>query len=136
MKYLLFITLIGFASCKNKDHSKESESYFKTEIAGRIEKVDQLDSTYIDPHKIDEEINKFILLSKDIENLNASIIRSTQFFNTISMKYQLNRADFTNIDKSMTLDQMAMVLKGNELNLFNQILFKNNKGESLMYTAQ
>ncbi|MFO0356377.1 MAG: hypothetical protein ACK50A_05435 [Sphingobacteriaceae bacterium] len=136
MKYILFITLIVFASCKNKDHSKESESYFKTEIAGRIEKIDQLDSTYIDPHKIDEEINKFILLSKDIENLNASINRSTQFFDTISIKYQLNRADFTNIDKSMTLDQMAMVLKGNELNLFNQILFKNNKGESLMYTAQ
>lgn len=136
MRFILFIALFGFASCKNKDHSKESESYFKTELAGRIEKVSQLDSNYIDPNRIDEEINKFILLSKDIENLNASINKSTQFFDTISVKYQLNRADFTNIDKSMTLDQMAMVLKGNELNLFNQILFKNNKGESLMYTAQ
>jgi regulatory protein YycH of two-component signal transduction system YycFG len=136
LKHILLIVLIGFAGCKNKDHSKDSESYFKTEIAGRIEKIDQLDSNYIDPHQIDSEINKFILLSKDIENLSASINRSTHFFDTLSVKYQLNRADFTNIDKSMTLDQMAMVLKGNELNLFNQILFKNNKGESLMYTAQ
>jgi regulatory protein YycH of two-component signal transduction system YycFG len=93
-------------------------------------------SLAIDPKKIDEEINKLVLLSKDVENISACINKSKQFFDTISVKLQINRRDFITIDRNMTLEEIATALKSNELNLFNQILFKSNKGESLMYTAQ
>lgn len=128
-----------FVQCKNQDNEEASERYFKTEIEGRIRKINELvakDSLDIDPKAIDEEINKLVLLSKDVENIVASINKSKQFFDSIAVKLQINRRDFINIDKTMTLEEIATALKSNELNLFNQVLFKYNKGESLMYTAQ
>ncbi len=139
LKNVIILFVLFFVQCKNHDNEKASESYFKAEIDGRIKRIQEIkihDSTTVDPIRIDEEINKLLLLSKDIENLSASINKSKQFFDSISIKLSINRADFTDINKEMTLEEIATALKGNELNLFNQILFKNSKGESLMYTAQ
>ena len=131
--------MILFAQCAGNDRKKQTEAYFKEEIDGRIHKINELrlmDSINISPKQIDDEVNKLVLLSKDIENISASINKSKQFFDTIAVKLQINRKDFIDIDKTMTLEEIATALKSNELNIFNQIIFKGKKGESLMYTAQ
>lgn len=127
------------AQCTGNKREKQTEAYFKEEIDFRIKKINEInasDSIAIDPLKIDAEINKLVLLSKDIENINASINKSKLFFDTIALQLNINRHDFIDIDKTMTLEEISTALKSNELNIFNQVIFKYQKGGSAMYTAQ
>lgn len=139
MKLIYFIILVFFAQCAGNNREKQTEAYFKEEIDGRIQKINELkikDSLDINPKQIDDEINKLVLMSKDIENIKASINKSKMFFDTIAVKLNINRKDFIDIDKTMTLEEIATALKSNELNIFNQVIFKHQKGGSSMYTAQ
>lgn len=94
------------------------------------------DSLQLDVVEVDKEVDRLLLMSKDIENIQASINLSKKFFDELAAKYQMNRSDFTDINKEMTLEEVANALKGNELNFFNQVLFKYKGAEGTMYTAQ
>jgi len=85
---------------------------------------------------VQREVDRFLLLSKDIENLDASINLSRAYFDKLSIKFKMSRTDFTDITKTMTLEEIANVLKGNELNFYNQVLFKYKGAEGAMFTAQ
>jgi hypothetical protein len=74
-------------------------------------------------------------MSKDVENIQASINLSKKFFDGLAVKSQINRSDFVDITNEMSLEEIATALKSNELNFFNQILFRY-KGSTGMYTAQ
>jgi len=114
--------------------------YFATEIRNRRQMIDQLqrqnDSLKINTAAIDEEINNYILLSKDIENLSAAVNKANAYFLNMANSYDINYSDFTKLSTDMHLNVMATVLKQNELNLLNQLIFKMNRNQAIPFTAQ
>ena len=114
--------------------------YFANEIKNRREVLDNRDkgkdSLKINTAAIDEEINNYILLSKDIENLSASVNKANAYFLNMANSYGINYNDFTKLTTQMHVNEIALVLKQNELNLFNQLIFKTNSAQTTPYTAQ
>jgi len=136
--YFAFILLFSF--CGNHDQGADMNRYFATEIRNRRQMIDQLqrqnDSLKINTAAIDEEINNYILLSKDIENLSAAVNKANAYFLNMANSYDINYSDFTKLSTDMHLNVMATVLKQNELNLLNQLIFKMNRNQAIPFTAQ
>ncbi len=140
MKIILLNLLLLFASsCRNNGNQNETDVWLNKEIKNRIEVLKQIpqtkDSFFINPDGIDQEINNILLLSKDIENIQASVNRANRYFETMSSKHVLNHSDFIALRTDMHLDEIATDLKQNELNLLNQLIFKTGKTGLPMYTA-
>jgi hypothetical protein len=116
------------------------DRYFNVEIKNRMETIKKLkpagDSTMINIAGIDKEINNIILLSKDIENIQASVSKANTFFLALATTYKINDSDFTKINTAMHVDEISSVLKQNELSFLNQVIFKLNPKASPLYTAQ
>ncbi|MBK7309722.1 MAG: hypothetical protein IPI93_02755 [Sphingobacteriaceae bacterium] len=139
MRYLVVFFVCLAVSCSRGDREKESQDYFKKEIDSRMAKLKELkfaDSLQVDILEVHTEVDRFLLLSKDIENLDVSINLSRKYFDELSQKFNFKRTDFTDINKTMTLEEIANALKGNELNFYNQVLFKYKGAEGAMFTAQ
>ena len=102
----------------------------------KINELKLADSLQVDIMSVHKDVDRFLLLSKDIENLDASINLSRNYFDELSLKFNFKRTDFTDINKTMTLEEIANALKGNELNFYNQVLFKYKGAEGVMFTAQ
>lgn len=126
-------------ACSERERKEEAQSYFKKEIDSRMSRIKTMkvaDSLQLDVSKIDKEVDRLLLMSKDVENIDASINLSKKFFDELAVKYQMNRNDFTDINNDMSLEEIANALKGNELNFFNQFIFKYKGAEGSMFTAQ
>lgn len=102
----------------------------------KLKELKFADSLQVDILEVHTEVDRFLLLSKDIENLDVSINLSRKYFDELSQKFNFKRTDFTDINKTMTLEEIANALKGNELNFYNQVLFKYKGAEGAMFTAQ
>jgi hypothetical protein len=138
MKYFLPVLIVFLSFCTERERKEESSAYFKTEIGSRMAAIKDLklaDSVKVDVMEVDKEVDRLLLMSKDIENVQASINLSKKFFDELAAKNNINRSDFTDITHEMTLEEIENALKGNELNFFNQILFRY-KASPGMYTAQ
>jgi hypothetical protein len=75
------------------------------------------------------------LISKDIENLAACANLSNDFFGELAKEFSLNPLDFNSVKTEMHVNEIAVVLRQNELNFLNQLLFKSGSPPAL-YTAQ
>lgn len=134
----LFLILVAFA-CRNTGEVRDMNAYFENEIRNRQEvlrKLDTANSSGINTAAIHEEVNACILLSKDIENLSASVDRGNAYFLNMANSYSISYGDFTKLTTGMHVDEIALVLKQNELNLLNQLIFKLDPGQNQIYTAQ
>lgn len=139
--FILFI-LLGF-SCSESNNDKEKRKQgasFNKEIGNRIKLLNK-DSVQtlmpkVDPNKVDSMVDTFILISKDIENMNAAATLSNNYFDSLANSYGIGSHEFIKIKVGMHVDAVAEALKDNELKFFNIILLKNNKGELLLHAAQ
>jgi hypothetical protein len=137
MKYFLIIFACILFSCTDRERKEESEAYFNKEISSRMSTISDLKlaDSIVDVIEVNKEVDRLLLMSKDVENIHASINLSRKFFDELAVKNRLNRSDFVDITNEMSLEEIATALKGNELNFFNQVLFRY-KGSTGMYTAQ
>jgi hypothetical protein len=137
MRPITIILALVLFSCTDRKRKEESEAYFNKEIAGRMSAIIDLKlaDSIVDVTEVNKEVDRLLLMSKDVENIQASINLSKKFFDELAVKNQINRSDFVDITKEMSLEEIANALKGNELNFFNQVLFRY-KGSTGMYTAQ
>jgi hypothetical protein len=112
--------------------------YFNQEIRNRIAIVEKLgvDSILSTAKTMDKEINNIILLSKDVENLGASVYLGNACFKKLAKQEGFNNSDFTELTTGMHVNDIATVLKQNELNFLNQLLLKNNPSGLPLFTAQ
>ena len=114
--------------------------YFEKEISNRIAILDTLalknDSLKIYASEIHKEVADMILMSRDVENLAAAVNRANAYFVNLSHEYGINSSDFTELNTGMNLNDIASVLRQNELNLFNQLIFKKSPTSVIPYTAQ
>ena len=139
MKFFLIITACFLIACVDRDRKEASSAYFDKEIAARMLAINDLklaDSVNINVIDINKEFDRLLLMSKDVKNIQACINLSKNFYDELSAKYNVNRADFIDINHNMTLEETANAIKGNELNLFNQIIFRYKGSVGTMYTAQ
>ena len=132
-----FLFCVGLMACRNHTANKAMEKYFEKEIADRMSVLSQHpDSLQLSPVKIDREVNNLVLMTKDIENLRTTVIISNNYFRSLAVDHHINPADFSDLSLDMELDEMASLLKQNELNFFNQVIFKVSPDDSLpLYTA-
>ncbi|MDP1803484.1 MAG: hypothetical protein Q8L81_19125 [Bacteroidota bacterium] len=136
---ILILLLLVACSENNKENRKTSASFSK-EIGDRIKLLNkdsvQTDPLKVNPNEIDSIVNTLILLSKDIENINASVNKSNKYFSALAIKHSLSDHDFIKLKNGMHVDAIATILKDNELKFFNLILLKNNRADALLHSAQ
>lgn len=141
MKYIWihFLLCLIISSCHNAEKNAANELYSEKEINNRIEIIAKTpffkDSLPINTSEITNEIDKIILLSKDVENLQASVKYAGNYFNTISLKYAISSYHFKPIHAGMSKNEIFAVIKQNELSLFNQLIFKSNPPGFLLNSA-
>jgi hypothetical protein len=85
--------------------------------------------------EVDKKVNEFVLLSKDIENLSASVALANSYFDSLSHEFDLNSSDFTDLNTEMHVDEIAIVLKENELGFLNHVLMSQASGQPRVFTA-
>ncbi|MBA3683230.1 MAG: hypothetical protein H0W73_19000 [Bacteroidetes bacterium] len=140
--YILFSLFLFTACSENDDHKSKRKmtASFDKEIGSRIKLLNndtiQTDSLKVNPNEVDSIVNTLILLSKDVENMQASVIRSNQYFDGLASRYGISTHEFEKIKVRMQLDDVAAILKDNELKFFNMILLKNNRADLLLHAAE
>jgi hypothetical protein len=136
--FLIFFGILLFACNRRKDddQTKLNEEYLDKEIAARISILskDSVFSNEIDT--IRKNITNLQLLTIDIENINAAIIKSNQYFVESSLRYGVDTSGFAMLFKGVPVYDMVNIIKKNELSLLNKIIIKQNKNGGLMFTAQ
>lgn len=143
MKRVLLISgsvFLLLSACRNEDPNKGIRAHFEKEIKNRCEQLSKLevtnDSLKVNCQALNEEINNIILLSRDIENLGAAVSRANGYFLNLSHTYGLNYSDFTELNTGMHVNDIAAILKQNELNFLNQLLLKIDPNQTIPFTAQ
>jgi hypothetical protein len=140
-RLLILMISLGVFSCSTSENkNRKIDGSFNKEIGERIKILNkdsiQTDSLKIDPNEIDSVVNTLILLSKDIENISASVNKSNNYFDTLASQHDFSPYDFIKVKNGMHVDDIATTLKQNELIFFNKILLKNNKSDLLLHSAQ
>jgi hypothetical protein len=113
-----------------------NNDYLDKEIADRITLLNKDTSFTENLKELNKNVNNLLFLTVDIENINASIIKSNQFFMEVPGLYGIDTAGFVKIYKGVPLPEIIATIKRNHLNLLNKIILRQNKNGSLMYTAQ
>lgn len=124
--FIFFIAGLLFFSCKeDAKTTSEGSSMLVKEIQLRLndfeKEADSLKTKGIDPNAIHTRFQELLLVSKDVENLQASVNMHKALLDEICSTHQLNRSQLLEINSSMSLEQIDLILKQNELQLFNQI---------------
>ncbi len=133
-----FAVLISSASCE-REEEHASKKYFNAEVDDRLNVIMQLqgkDSLKHKVNKVHQRVGELILLSKDVENLRASLHLANSFFREVASEYTINAGDFTPLSLDMRPDQIDETLRQNELNFLNQLILKSDTAGSFLYTAQ
>ncbi len=138
--FIILILFLFVACSENDKENRKTDASFSKEIGDRIKLLNknsvQTDPLKVNPNEVDSTVNMLILLSKDIENISASVNRSNQYFSALATKYSLSDHEFIKLKNGMHVDAIATILKDNELKFFNLILLKNNRGDALLHSAQ
>lgn len=139
--YFLILPIIMLCSCLENGGNKNqaSDDYVNKEINERVKMIAQInkdnDTTLINPLEIDKKVNELVLLSKDVENLGASVTLSNQYFSEMAVKYNLNEKEFKKVTTLMHANDIASLIKQNEMVLFNQVILGSGFKNILLHTA-
>jgi hypothetical protein len=134
------VCILLFGCIDNHNKNQAIDISIEKEIRERIVKIKtiakQNDTVFVDPDEVDNKIRDLILISKDIENLSASVNLANQYFIELSRRFGINIIDFQKINASMHVDDIASTLKQNEMIFLNHILLKTGTEAVPMHTAR
>ena len=132
--------IIAVSCVDNQNKNQAMDLNVDKEVRDRIGMIknyaNKNDTVFIDPEEVDKKVQDMILLSKDIENLSASVNLSNQYFKDLCSRFQLNYEEFEHLNTGMHVNDIASVLKRNELLFLNYILLKNGSDAVPMRTAK
>ena len=94
------------------------------------------DTVIINPLEIDKRINELVLLSKDIENLSASVNLSNQYFQEMAGRYKIDERQFKKLNTGMHVNDISSTIKQNEMVLFNEVILSSGFKDILLHTAK
>ncbi len=133
---LLFSIIILSCGRHDDNQTKLNLEYLDKEIADRNLILNKDTSFSQELEVIRKDIENLRLLTVDIENINASIVKSNEYFNAASKRYDVDTSGFVVLYKGVPLNDIVSIIKKNHLNLLNKIIILRNKNGTLMYTAQ
>lgn len=135
---LIFLGCLSLWSCGRRDDNQTQLNleYLDKEIAARNELLGKDTSFSDDLNLINKDVENLRLFTIDIENINASIVKSNEYFHEAAEKYGVDTAGFVVLYKGVPLHDIVSIIKKNHLNLLNKIIIKNNVNGELMFTAQ
>lgn len=135
----LFFSVLTLFSCGRRNDPNETKlnlEYLDKEINERALVLSKDTSFSEELNVIRKEVDNLKWLTVDIENINASIVKSNQYFTSASKKYGVDTSGFIMLYKGVPLQDIVNFIKKNHLNLLNKIIIERNKNGNLMYTAQ
>ncbi|HQQ94456.1 MAG TPA: hypothetical protein PLQ93_07870 [Bacteroidia bacterium] len=120
-------------ACTDTKHDTgPEEAILQKEIDSRLKSFDslsnELKSIGIDPTAIHLEIAQLLLVSKDVENLGASVSMSNTYFEKLADKHQFNQSMIVKLNREMAPEDISLALKQNELVVLNQIFLQKLQG--------
>lgn len=136
--FLIFFGFLLYACNRRPDdnQTKLNEEYLDQQIADRIAILSKDSTFYTELDTIRKNVTNLQLLTIDIENINAAIIKSNQYFTESSLRYNVDTSGLVMLYKGVPAYDMINLIKKNYLGLLNKIIIKQNKNGALMYTAQ
>lgn len=138
---LLFCLILAFNGCSNgRDKlALEKREYLEQLIKDRIQILNALPADSIpekpDVSGLDKRVNELILISRDVENLQASVNLANDFFADLAERYKLSSADFTRLNSGMHVNEIESVMKQNELSFLNQYILRFSSQPLPLHTA-
>ena len=143
MKHYLILALTVCAVISCVDNSNKNQAVdinLDREIQERIVRIESYakknDTVFIYPRSVDQEVKNLVLLSKDIENLQAVVGKGNAYFLSLSKEFHLNNSDFEQLSTGMHVNDISTALKQNEMIFFNHILLKYGNEAVPMHAAQ
>ena len=135
---LIFLGCLSLFSCGHRDDNQTQLNleYLDKEIAARNELLGKDTSFSDDLNLINKDVENLRLFTIDIENINASIVKSNEYFHEAAIKYSVDTSGFVVLYKGVPAQDIVSIIKKNHLNLLNKIIIKNNVNGELMLTAQ
>ncbi len=135
--YFLVLLFPLFGACtSNNEQAIAGEGMLSKEIQLRLGELQTLKDTLlllnIAPEAIHARFEELLLLSKDRENLQASVNLSNKYLNDLCAKHRFNSSALTQLNLDMTSTEISYLLKQNELNILNQVILqKMNRSVNL-----
>lgn len=139
---LLYISFILFlcACVDNQNKNQAVDNYVNREVSERIKMIGQInkdnDTVIINPLEIDKRVNELVLLSRDIENLSASVNLSNQYFLEMSNRFRVDPRQFKKLNTGMHVNDISSTIKQNEMVLFNEVILSSGFKDILLHTAK
>lgn len=140
--YIIFLMCMFFISAcvDNSNKNQSVDNYVNREVSERIKMIAQInkenDTILINPLAIDKRINELVLLSKDVENLSASVNLSNQYFAEMATTYGIDVREFRKINTGMHVNDIGTTIKQNEMVLFNEVILKSGFKDILLRSAK
>lgn len=127
-------------SCYSPVKDNKLEEFLNTEIKQRLAAINTWPNKDKDlvqlANKIDKKSNDLILISKDVENISASVNMGNEYFEQTAEDFSLNGGQMIMLTTLMQSGQISNTIKENELTLLNRLIFLNTKTEVTVYTAR
>lgn len=135
--FLLALVACGGVNDGNKNQA--GDEFVDQEIADRIRKIGELnkelDTLLINTQEVDKRVNELVLLSKDVENLGASVFLANSFFAEMAARYAIPQREFKEVNTRMHANDIASMIRQNEMVLLNQVILRSGNEGILLRTA-
>lgn len=132
--------LLSLFSCREASKQFDQEELMlNREIQVRLKELepfqDTLQAMGLEPESIHKRFQDFLLMSKDVENLQASVNLSNRYLNDLCAEHRLNSSSFHILKTNLSLSEISYFLKQNELNVLNQLVFQKLNRKVNLHTA-
>jgi hypothetical protein len=136
-EFVILFSIVLFYSCGPRNNEyKINDDHLNKAIEDRATLLGKDSLFASELPLLTKNVNNLLYLTVDIENINASIVKTNQYFTEAPLKYKVDTAGFVKVYKGLPLSEIIATIKRNHLNLLNKILLLRNKDGALMYTAQ
>lgn len=133
-----FLAFVLFSCGRNNDpnETKLNLEHLDKEIKERSLVLSRDSAFSGELDSIRRNVDNLKLLTIDIENINASIIKTNQYFNAAAKRYEVDTSGFVTLYKGDPLQDIENIISKNHLSLLNKIMIKRNAEGALMLTAE
>lgn len=128
-------------ACEQPTQTHEAdEAMLNQEIQSRLTELEPhtayLHALGLEPQAIHKRFQDILLMTKDIENLKASVNIGNAYTTELCEKQGFNPSSILKLNTQQSLSELAAVLKQNELTILNYILLQKLDGTVPLHSAK
>ncbi len=118
---------------------KAGDEFMTMEINDRMKLIGEInnenDTLLINAAAVDKRVNELLLLSRDVENLGASVELSNTYFSELANQYNIPSSEFKKVDTRLHANDIGSLIRQNEMVLFNQVILRSGNAAFMLRTA-